>query len=271
MIHHPVRSFRRFPALALALSVAALPGPVLAAAWTMPAGHGQVIATTIVTTSPRGFDADGQVSSIATYDKAELYVLAEYGLTDRLTLAATPSLSHVSVGGQPLAGNGLGFTELALRWRATGSNKAPLSLQGSVRIPGQSRSSALSQIAAQGTEVDLRALYGRTLKLGSVPGYANIEAAYRWRGGAPANEVHIDATLGLRPAARLTLLAQSFNTLSSGQGAPGYGKSRFANVGASAIYDLSRSVGLQLGVTGTLAGRNALRERGVAAAIWFHF
>lgn len=262
---------RHMAGAALLLAGAALSHEAQAAAWTQPQGEGQVIVTGIATTSEKGFDDSGKTTPIAVYRKREVYTLIEYGVTDSLTVMATPSYSHVSVDDVPLGGNGIGYTEFGGRYRLASGHGGLLSVQATARVPGEKRYNQIAQLTAQGTEADLRALAGQSFSLGGLAAFADVETGYRWRRAGPANEFHLDATLGVRPAHRLLLLAQSYTVISDGAGSNGYPKSRYVNAGTSAVYDATHSLSLALGVTGTLAGRNALRERGMTAGVWFHF
>ena len=89
--------------------------------------------------------------------------------------------------------------------------------------------------------------------------------------GKMHDEVRLDATLGIRVWRNLSLLAQSFNTVSAGKGGYGFPATRFSKVELSAVYDLDRRWSVQLGAIATIAGRNALRERGVELAVWRRF
>jgi hypothetical protein len=258
---------------ALASAFALVPlgaGTAQAAAWTQPAGGGQVIVTGIHSHSDKGFDDRGRTIEIDDYDKDEAYALVEYGITDALTVLAIPSLSRVEVDG---AGDktGLGQSEIGARYRLAATGAAVFSLQGSLRIPGRKRRDRVAQIGATDTEVDLRALAGWNFKLGRHDGFADVQGAYRMRNGGPPNEFRLDATLGLRPAKRLLVMAQYFHVRSDGAGTAGFGKHRYSNLYLSGVYDLGARWSLQLGHIATLSGRNALRERGLAAAIWHRF
>ena len=260
------------PLAAAAFALAALltPEAAQAGAWTLPAGTGQVIVTGIHSESPTGYDDSGAVNAIPRYTKDEAYVLVEYGVTDDVTLSVTPSYSHVDVPGGHVT-SGLGTTQFMARYRLAANDSGVISVQAGLSVPGKRRVDTLAQINTDGTEVDIRALGGSNFKLGTLSAFADLEAGYRFRSGAPANEFHLDATLGLRPARRLTLMLQLFNTISDGHGRPGFPANRYTNLDASLVWDLSKRVGLQIGALRTLSGRNALRERGVFSALWFKF
>jgi hypothetical protein len=241
-----------------------------ASAWPQKQGEGQVIATGVTSHSDKGFDAAGRTVDIDDYDKDEVYLLAEYGVTDDLTVMVTPSYSHVDVASGDKT-SGPGYTELGARYRVASSDRSVFSLQASFRIPGKKRRDSIAQIGATDSEIDLRALAGTSFKLGGTDVFADFQGGYRIRNGGPPSEFRYDATFGIRPAAKLLLLAQSFNVVSDGAGSGIFTKYRYSNLYASAVYDVTPEWSVQAGVLGTIAGRNALRERGVLVGLWRRF
>ena len=258
-------------ALIAAITAVALPGAAHASAWPQPQGAGQVIVTGVYSHSAKGFDAKGDTIDIDDYTKAEVYLLAEYGVTDDLTVIATPSFSHVAVDGANAETNGPGYTELAARYRVAHGDNTVFSLQGSVRLPGRKRRDSVAQVGATDSEIDLRALAGKSFRIGASEAFVDVQGGYRIRNGEPPNEFRLDATLGVRPAKKLLLMAQAFTTVSDGNGRGIFAKYRYVNAYASATYDIAPRWSLQFGALATVSGRNALRERGVLAGVWFKF
>lgn len=261
--------FRLVSALAASLLTQVFAPTAHAAAWTLPSGDAQIITTAITTRSDTVYGPDGKTASAPVFSKQEVYVLAEVGVTDQITALLSPSYSRVTVDDAALEGNGLGYVELGLRGRLAGGDRSPISLQGTVRIPGSKRNSNLAQLAQQGTEFDVRALKGWTLKVGNVSGFADLQGGFRWRNGGPADEWHVDATIGIRPTSRLQVLGQTFTVVSEGAGGPGYTSNNYTKISTSAVYEISRHVSIQGGVAATVRGRNALRERGLFVALWW--
>lgn len=256
--------------VALGGSVLAAPfaaTPALGQAFTQEKGHGRVITTVLTTRSDKGFNDRGNVTDIADYHMTDIFFAAEYGVTDDLTLLATPSLRDVTVRGGDDS-RGLGYTDLGARYRFAHGGNFVVSAQALARIPGTRRRDVQAQVGSTDAEYDLRVQGGYTFGKGS---FAILEGGYRWRAGDPPNAVNIDATLGIRAAPRLLLLASSFNAISDGAGRGIFRRYRFHNLFLSGAYDVSRHITLQLGATGTVAGRNALRERGGIAGLWFRF
>jgi hypothetical protein len=257
-------------AVAVALLAPCGAGTAQASAWPQPRGEGQAILTSVYSHSDKGFDGSGETVDIDDYTKAEAYLLVEYGLTDDLTLMLTPSFSHVEVDNGDDS-TGLGYTEFGARYRLLHGDTGVLSAQASLRLPGKKRRDNIAQIGATDSEIDLRLLAGKSFKLGDKNGFIDIQPGYRIRNGGPPSEFRLDATLGVRPAEKMLLMAQSFNVVSDGRGTGVFGKHRYSNFYLSGAYDVAPKWSLQLGVLGTVAGRNALRERGVLAAVWRRF
>lgn len=257
---------------AAATAVALLhPAAAAASAWTLPKGQGQVLLTGVYSHSDRGFDASGKTIDIPDYDKQELYLLAEYGVTDDLTLIAAPSFRHVGIQGGSDDTTGLGYTELGARYRVASGAHWVGSLQATARIPGTRRRDVLAQVGNTDAEYDVRAMGGVSFAIGRMPAFANLEGGYRVRAGDPPNEVRADATLGVRPAKRVLVYALWSNSWSDGAGKGVFDAYRYHNAFLNAVYDLNKHWSVQAGALATVSGRNALRERGATGGLWFRF
>ncbi|MBE7218271.1 MAG: hypothetical protein INR64_07355 [Caulobacteraceae bacterium] len=256
---------------AIALLALSLPGLAAASAWTLPKGDGQAILTGLGSDGPHGFDGAGDRVRIADYDKAEAYLLVEYGLTDAITVIVTPSLRHVSVDDASRDTNGFGYTDLGARWRIARGRDWVVSLQATLRAPGAERRDGLVQVDSTGEEYDLRVLAGRSFGVLGRPAFVDLQGGYRVRDGGPPDEWRADLTLGVRPWPRVLLLAQSFNVASNGAGTGIFGEDRYDNLALSGVYDLDRRWSVQVGGYATASGRNALDERGGIVALWWRF
>jgi hypothetical protein len=261
----------RFTALAAGL-IATSAQPVLAGAWTQQAGHGQVLVVTTPTTSPREFDADGDLVSRPRYDKIETNLLIEYGATDWLTLMLQPSLLNVDVAPPTDAhSSGPGYTDIGARARLWSDKDSVFSLQAFGRIPGKHDEADPAEIGNTDAELDMRALYGRAFKLEGYDAFIDAQFAYRLRFDDPPDELRFDFTFGFRPCAGLLLLAQSFNTFSNGSAEGVFEDGREHKLQLSAVWDLDDVWSLQLGGIATVAGENTLAQRGFTAGLWAKF
>ncbi|WP_300379116.1 transporter [Henriciella sp.] len=256
--------------LVMATPVAAAQSDSMVA--TSPAGpDGQVISTFYYSNSESGFDGDGDRVDISDYEKIELYLLTEYSLSEKTTLVLTPSFRSVSVEGNDEDSSGLGYFDIGLRQRLSAGADWSFSVQGTARIPGNGRRDSLAQVGNTDAEYDLRGRYIRSFSFGTDSGFIDVQGSYRFRAGDPPNEMHADFTAGYRPSPDLLVMAQSFNTFSDGRGRGIFDSYRYHNVQLSLVKDVTTNISLQLGALATLAGENALRERGVFGGVWVRF
>lgn len=243
-----------------------------AGAWLQPSGRGQIIFSNTFTSSPRGFDETGRTAHIADYRKFEFSPALEYGLTDDLTLVAQPQLRSVSIGAPTEARyTGPGYGEIGARVRLWSDKSSIVSAQVTARIAGSREASDPAQAGNADDELDMRALYGRGFSLGAWPSFLDAQLAYRLRGGEAADQVRVDVTLGTRPRPDLLLMAQSFNTFSTDPTPRVLDTGREHKVELSIVWDATSHLSLQFGGVATVAGRNALAERGIVAAAWWRF
>jgi hypothetical protein len=240
-----------------------------AGAYTQPAGAGQIIATATITDSSRYFDAKGRPVSGPDYFKAEVPVLFEYGATDWLTLIASPAYLNAATQGSSFSG--LEYAEFGARVRLYSTRDSVFSLQATTRQPGPIHKADPAQAGYTDVQNDLRALYGHSFTLGGWPAFTDLQAGYRLRNGAAPDEGHFDATLGVRPAPDVMLLAQSFNVVSNGAGYAGFQETTYAKVQLSAVFDLTDKWSLQLGGITTVAGENQIIQPGAVAGLWYKF
>lgn len=253
--------------LPIALLLLAVLSPAHAGVFLQPEGSGRVILTGVHTRSPRGFDAQGHVTRIDAYDQDQLYVLAEYGLNDDLTLIFAPSYRSVHVEND-VGTRGLGYTEAGGRYRLAHGANWLLSTQATLRIPGHVRTDRIASLGNTSTDLDLRLGAAWTTATTFLTG----EGGYRLRSGGQANEFHVDLTAGWHVTARTMLLLSVFNTFSDGrsrvQPMQAY---RYGDAYLSLAWQLDKRFTLMAGYTATLYGRNALRQRGPVIGLWINF
>lgn len=239
----------------------------LAQAFTLQKGEARVISTFEYTLSDKAFDDTGSARDIQDYDQYSVYVNAEYGLTDDLTLFARPSYRALSGGGNPSV-SGIEHVGLGARYRFVNSDGYVVSAEASWRISGNKHFYNLPQTDVSGDEYEVRLQAAK----GATQGFAIVDLGYRARSGAAPNEFHIDATAGIRVAPKFHVIINSANTYSDGRGKGIYtNKYHYNDLFLSGAYQLSKHVTLQVGVRSTIAGRNALRQRGAFAGLWAAF
>jgi len=258
--------------LAVAWVTVAAAGPAFAGAWTMPQGGGQVTVTATASQAEKAYDGDRDRRHAPRYRKFELQGLLEYGLTDDVTLMLGPGFQHIDIAPPTDASrSGFGYTELGARARVLHGSDWVFSGQALLRLPGTNDIGNSAAVGYTSTDVELRALFGKNFTAGGLSGFIDLQAAQRFRSGAAPDEFRFDATLGISPAPRWTLLAQSFTVISEGSGDAPFTSYDYTKMQLSAVYDLSKSWSVQLGGFVTVLGRNALQENGLVAGLQYRF
>jgi hypothetical protein len=115
--------------------------------------------------------------------------------------------------------------------------------------------------------------------LGRKPVFLDTGVGYRYRAGAPADQVRADVTAGIDVFRRATLMAQFFGIKGMRNGSPVRPNS---NPNAQSDFDLYKGQGsvvfhvtdataLQLGWGNTIAGRNTGKGSTIVLALWRSF
>jgi hypothetical protein len=254
------------------LCLAVSPSAAFAGAWTMEAGKGQAIVTGTLSAADAAFNSSGSTQPIPRYRKFELQGLIEYGATDRLTLMAAPGLQHVDIAGPAEAQRtGLGFSEFGARYLLLQGDSWVFSGQTTLRVPGTFQKANPAAVGYTDTEADVRGLLGYSFAIGAVPAFIDLQLAQRFRFGAPPSEFRADLTFGIRPLPQWLLLAQLFNVVSEGGGEPGFVSYDYSKLQLSVVYDLNPQWSVQFGGFTTVAGHNALQEKGIILGTWYRF
>lgn len=254
----------------LGLGLVTMPNFACAGAWTLAAGHGDVITTVTPSTAPEAFI--GTKSLSPQYDKIEAQGLFEYGLTDRLTLIFSPSFDDITIGAPTDAKRiGLGYTEIGGRFNMLKAGNFVFSMQTTLRVPGTFDNTNPAAIGYTNFEADVRGLVGYAFSIGPVPAFLDVQLAQRFSAAGPPSEFHGDVTLGLRPFPRWMVLAQSFSVVSEGNHLPEFSSYNYSKVQVSLVHDLTKQWALQAGAFTTYTEHNALEEKGLVAGVWYRF
>lgn len=258
--------------VALLFGLLALPAGACAGAWTLPQGTGQWVASLDASTAADYFQREGLVPT-PRYDKAEMQLLVEYGLSDRLTIIADPGLQHIGIAAPTDAQrSGLGYTEFGARYALMQSEDWVLSGQATLRLPGTTDTANPAAIGYTDVESDVRLLLGHSFAFAGWPAFFDLEAAERIRTAGAPSEFRFDATFGVQILPRWMVLAQSFNVVSEGSGIPLYGGSYdYEKLQVSAVYAVTPAWSVQGGAYTTYAGQNALQENGLILGVWHRF
>lgn len=243
-----------------------------AGAWLMDDGKGQVVITGTPSGAVTAFDGDRDLQPTPHYSKFELTALVEYGVTDWFTAIVAPQLQHIGIAAPTDASrSGLGYGEFGGRFRLMKGDDWILSAQTTLRVAGTSDSLNPAAIGYTDNEIDARLLFGKSFSIGAWPAFIDLQAAQRWRTGAPPDEFRGDITFGIRPDPKWLVLAQTFSVVSQGSGSALFPSYDYHKLQMSVVHELSKDLALQAGAFTTFSGRNALQENGVVTGLWYKF
>lgn len=242
----------------------------------MPEGTGQWLLSLTAATSTSYLEGSAPLASTPRYDKDEMQMLIEYGVTDRLTAIVDPGLQHIDIAAPTSADRtGLGYTEFGARYELLQNQDQSwvLSGQATLRIPGTTDTSNPAAIGYTDVESDLRVLLGHSFNLAGMASFFDLEMAERARTAGLPSELRFDGTFGVYADPRWLLLVQSFNVISEGAGNTLYtgGSYDYEKLQLSAVYKLTQTWALQGGGYVTYAGRNALQENALIFGVWHRF
>lgn len=242
------------------------------AAWTAKQGTGLVIPSYTYYRAARDRDANGHGAGRKAYVKNEFRLYSVYGWTDAITLGLDGAARRVRDRAEGAQGEDLDWSEVATftRFRLYRWPRAVLSLQPLVYVPRKHDGGADLRRDADKPELELRALYGRNFTLFGRDGFAEAECGYRHRLGDAGDQVRLDGTFGLHVRPRLSVLAQSFNIVSTRRprddGPPDYD---LYKVQLSVVYDITARWAVQAGGFAEFAGRNTGLGRAGFLALWW--
>ena len=251
--------------------------PAAASAWNEPQGEGLFIAEYTFTGGSRYFNGTGRLSPAAAYAKHEGFGYLEYGVTDWLMAVIKPDAVATSI--ETPAGpstpaaryDGLGSSEVGAQLHLLAYGPALLAAQATFRLPATTAQTNPALVGNTSRDIDARILAGISFTVAGLPAFLDAQAAYRFRSSGAPDEWHADLTLGLRPLPKLLLLLQSTTTVPTSSGTPWFPASLYTKLGAALVYDLTPRWSIELGLFQTLAGIDALRERGILTAVWYRF
>ncbi len=233
-------------------------------------GRTQIIFSNTTTQSSRRFGRNGKPLRADRFSKQETTISIERGWSDQVTLlaGARAQLQTFPVDSvtSRFASGAVSAGARVKVWSDGGtilSVQAALQGSGERSLPGQ-----LRRMDAP-VEADLRLNLGHGFAIGSWQAFAEVQTAYRWRGGGNRDEVRFDMAFGVRPFPQLLLMVQSFSTFTAaGRGRVGEGRPRQHKLQPSIVYDLSERWSLQVSAFASIRGRDSIKEQGAQVALW---
>lgn len=239
------------------------PGTAEAGAWPIARGETQLIVKYEPQAADQGFDIDGQVRDLDHREEQTASIFLEHGLTDRLTVQAKAGV--VRGGDRALSYKGRGPIEAGLRYTVLERGGTTASLYLGAAQAGAGRNAGHAAPGEGQADLEARLLVGRSARSPWGEAFVDLQIARLQRSGL-ADETHLDATLGVRPARDWLIMAQTY----AGQADTRPSPSRWLKGELSMVRSLG-TWSLQAGWRETLTGQATTRDRGVVLGVWCRF
>ena len=102
-------------------------------------------------------------------------------------------------------------------------------------------------------------------------GFFDLECGFRFRSAGPPDELHVDATIGLKPAPGVIVMLQDFYVASTPATDPSFPAWRQNVVEGSLVLPLWDRWSLQIGYFRSTLAVKTNTERGGLVAVWRRF
>lgn len=288
----------------------------MSAAWTQNKGEGQLIVNLSGYKSSSDYNDEFKIQKSDTkFTKFELNPFFEYGLADNLTVGLNPTIQNWHFDKSSATDTVYDFrqcgvsssvdsstvdaiyidSEIFARAKFFTTENMVLSLQPLIKMPCILYSNGFFTIAENTMDFEIRALAGYGFKwspdvdLGFLKRpfagqnhFINFETAYRKRHPQFADQIKIDASVGLRANKDLLFMTQLFSTLSAGdepvRGVIGNNglfveKDSYYTVKAQAslVRQITENTSLQFGIFKEVLGKNSGNGLGATVSLWYSF
>ncbi len=225
------------------------------------------------------FNADlGRVNTIdglvdSRFERLEANTYVEFGLTDNITIGgkALYGTSWLTRGATVETVSGFSEVEGFGQYQLFRSHAHAGSLKLATARPARFSSGARPELESDGVDVKFSALYGRNILIRPIKIFTSAEFGYRKRFSDSADQVLIDATIGIEPSDRFVLLVDLFSTISLRNETNNGADFDIVKIQPSLLWRATGRWALQAGLTEEIAGRNISRGRTVFVGLWSSF
>ncbi len=174
---------------------------LFAGAWTMPKGHSYTRIAFNYYYADQKFTNGGAKKDFSWDGKFKDYNISlyeEYGITDRLTILTSIYYKKIKKEDDyiRMTTYGIGDIDLGLKFNIFKGAKGVFSIQGLVKIPEAYDEDDALPLGNGQYDYEIRGLIGFSL-WPKIPGYLNLEFAYRWRTEEPADELRYLLEFGM--------------------------------------------------------------------------
>ena len=215
--------------------------------------------------------SDGMVDS--QFERFDSNTYVEFGLTDNIMLGAKAVYGTTWLRRGADIETATGFSEIEGfgQYQVFRSNIDAGSARVAFSRPSNFSSGARPALQSDGVDIDASILYGRNLADDGLKIFTTIEAGFRKRTGAAADQVRLQSTVGIEPSEKWLLLVETFATISLRNEQNNGADFDVVKVQPSVLWSYSKRWGIQIGATEEITGRNIALGRTFFIGLWSRF
>lgn len=274
----------RASTLVIAAALAVMSTKARAGAWTQPAGHGQVILTSFLYTTTETFGPGLTIQKFqygGRFSQLMTSAFVEIGTTRHSSVVFNVPGYFLDYQNAYADTSSAEFGDIEVAWKQRlnrPTSRAAVSAQVSFSAPAYSENDNPAPGNHQ-HDIEGRFLLGRGGEGRREHWFWDAEAGYRYRTGAPADQVRTDLTMGIEFAHRLMPMIQAFAIKGMRNGQPITANSNpntqsdfdLYKGQASVVVRVSPKTSLQVGWNDAFAGRNTGNGQTALVGIWRSF
>lgn len=180
-------------------------GAAHAGAWLQPMGKGLLINQINYYGTADYFDNNGHLQAQPRLNKYEFQPYVEYGLFDNLTIGGSASMQSITQSGRH--NEGLADPEFFARIPLWKNEKQLISLQPLIKLSSNFTDDHSPRGGSRSSDAEISLLYGRSMAILTRHDYIDMRLGYRVRNHDLSNQLRMDASLGIKPAVPLEIIA----------------------------------------------------------------
>ena len=243
---------------ALFAVVTALPLSAHGSAWSRGNGELMIISRADYFASDLGKISVGGVDVDGKFERIESNTYVEYGLTDKLTVGGKIfyGTSWLTRGENIESASGITEFETFAQYQVSRNDRHAFAVKLTGGIPTSFESGARPSVESDGADLEISALYGRSVTFEPIKTFAAAEIGFRKRFSDSADQFRFLTTIGVEPSDRWAILFDMFSVTSLRNERANGADFDVVKIQPSIVWRTTRRFSFQAGATKEIAGRN---------------
>lgn len=250
------------------------PSPAAASAWNIIKGEFLVISRAEYFDSDLGLISVMDEPTSARFQRVESTTFVEFGVSDRIIVGGKAYYGNSFLTRGDAVETNAGFTEVEAfaQTQVFRNPRHAGAIKVAVGKPSDAINSGVRQsLSSRGVDVELTALYGRSLSFEPVKIFANAEFGIRKRFSDSADQIRLLTTVGIEPLKRWTVLIDTYSIKSFENEIADGADYDIVKLQPSLVWQYGKRSALQIGLSEEIAGRNIDLGRTLFVGVWSRF